>query len=240
MAQGQQLPGAVQGRARVVCNLHCISTAAGGHVWFPGLMGQTPPHAWDRRPARCVLIGPPAVGKSTVAPLVAAALGSPWVDADEIAAPYYAEASWSPAMLSERPAQLGWEHFHTSLEPALVHAVERVVQDHPDAVVAMGAGHTHPTDPLLRARVARALEGAFVVLLRPAQDVDRSVRILRERCRHVKWTDWHIDGIDWIRRWCTDQQDELLADATVVTEGRSPAEVAAEVVVLLEQHDVQN
>ena len=48
---------------------------------------------------RCVLIGPPATGKSTVAPLVASALRSPWVDLDEIASPYYAEAGWSPAML---------------------------------------------------------------------------------------------------------------------------------------------
>lgn len=186
-----------------------------------------------------MLIGPPATGKSTVAPLVASALRSPWVDLDEIASPYYAEAGWSPAMLSDLPSELGWERFHASFEPALVHAVERCIQEHPGAVAGLGAGHTHPTDPSLRPRVAHAFEGAFVVLLRPTPDTNRSVQILRERCRRVKWTDWQIDGIDWIHRWCTDQQDEQLADATVYTEGRNPEQVATEIVTRLQHHETQ-
>lgn len=204
-------------------------------------MDEVPPPSsgtCEPRP-RCVLIGPPATGKSTVAPLVASPLRSPWVDLDEIASPYYAEAGWSPAMLSYLPSELGWERFHASCEPALIHAVERCIQEHPGAVVALGAGHTHPTDPSLRPRVAQALKGAFVVLLRPTPDTNRSVQILRERCRRAKWTDWQIDGIDWIHRWCTDQQDEQLADATVYTEGQSPEQVATEIVTRLQHHEAQ-
>ena len=186
-----------------------------------------------------MLIGPPATGKSTVAPLVASPLRSPWVDLDEIASPYYAEAGWSPAMLSYLPSELGWERFHASCEPALIHAVERCIQEHPGAVVALGAGHTHTTVPSIRPRVAQALKGAFVVLLRPTPDADRSVQILRERCRRAKWTDWQIDGVDWIHRWCTDQQDEQLADATVYTEGQSPEQVATEIVTRLQHHEAQ-
>ncbi|MBB4881808.1 hypothetical protein [Micrococcus flavus] len=110
------------------------------------------------------------------------------MDLDEIASPHYAEAGWSPAMLSDLPSELGWERFHASFEPALVHAVERCIQEHPGAVVGLSAGHTHPTDPSLRPRVAHALEGAFVVLLRPTPDADRSVQILRERCRVARQT----------------------------------------------------
>ena len=142
-------------------------------------MDEVPPPSsgtCEPRP-RCVLIGPPATGKSTVAPLVASPLRSPWVDLDEIASPYYAEAGWSPAMLSYLPSELGWERFHASCEPALIHAVERCIQEHPGAVVALGAGHTHPTDPSLRPRVAQALKGAFVVLLRPTPDTNRPVQI---------------------------------------------------------------
>ncbi|WP_229667523.1 hypothetical protein, partial [Micrococcus flavus] len=57
--------------------------------------------------------------------------------------------------------------------------------------------------------------------------------------RRVKWTDWQIGGVDWIHRWCTDQQDEQLADATVYTEGQSPEQVATEIVTRLQHHEAQ-
>lgn len=71
------------------------------------------------------------------------------------------------------------------------------------------------------------------MLLRPSPDVGRSVRLLRERCRQSKWTDWHLDGVDWLHRWCTDGLDEQLADATIYTDGKSPQETTDEVSRLL-------
>lgn len=47
----------------------------------------------------------------------------------------------------------------------------------------------------------------------------------------------HLDN--WIHRWCTDQQDEQLADATVYTEGQSPEQVATEIVTRLQHHEAQ-
>ncbi|MEW1813399.1 hypothetical protein AB0284_22170 [Pseudarthrobacter phenanthrenivorans] len=80
-----------------------------------------------------------------MAPLVASALRPPWVDLDEIASPYYAEAGWSPAMLSYLPSELGWERFHASFEPALIHVVERCIQEHPAPSSPLAQGT--PTPP---------------------------------------------------------------------------------------------
>ena len=178
---------------------------------------------------RCVLIGPPGTGKSTVGSLLAASLEAPWVDLDEIAGPFYAEVGWTPEVIAEQRRRLGWTAFHAAFEPALAHAVQRCAALHSQAIVSFGAGHSHLTDPSLHAHVARALEGVTVVVLRPSPDMEASVHLLRERCRQTKWTDWHLDGVDWLHRWCTDGLDEQLADAIVYTAGKSPRETADEV-----------
>ena len=127
---------------------------------------------------RCVLIGPPGTGKSTVGAMLAASLEVPWVDLDEISGPLYAEVGWPPEVIAEQRRRLGWTAFHAAFEPALAHAVKRCAALSSQAIVSFGAGHSHLTDPSLRAHVARALEGVTVVLLRPSPDVGRSVRLL--------------------------------------------------------------
>lgn len=176
-----------------------------------------------------VLIGPPGAGKSTVGPLVAQFTGRVFVEADEAAALWYAAAGWSVDRLQARSEQVGFEEAHREWEVALAAAVVGLAGEHDDAVLALGAGHTHVTDPRLFARVERALAGADVVLLRPAADAGRSLAVLRQRCVDSKSHDWVVDGVDWLQRWLTDGLDERLATRTVLTQGRSPSETARSV-----------
>jgi shikimate kinase len=112
----------------------------------------------DQSAPRVVLVGPPATGKTTLGALLAARLQRPFIDVDAVGERYYAETGWSIAKLRERITAVGRLAAEIEWEPARAHAVARVIADHPDAVIALGAGHTSYTDPELRRRVRAALK----------------------------------------------------------------------------------
>ena len=178
-----------------------------------------------------VLIGPVCAGKTTLLPLVSAALGrpGPGVDLDTVAEAYYDEVGRSRAALHEvgaREGDLGafrwWQEGHP-------HAVERFVVDHADEVLALGAGHSVYDDPALFERVRVALEGREPVLVLPSPDLDRSVQVLRDRSKSGRGMDWVLGDVDVLDLWVRSPQNHGLAARTVFTEGRTPAEVAAEI-----------
>ena len=180
-----------------------------------------------------VVIGAPAVGKSTVGRLLAQATSRPFVDADERADRWYASVGWSTERLWDRARQVGFERAHQEWEVALAIAVEGLVGEYGDAVLALGAGHSHVTTPGLFGRVARALgQAQQVVLLRPDYDVDEAHRELRSRCAQAKGHTWEIDGVDWLYRWLTDGLDERLATDVVITDGCTPQDVAVRIAAL--------
>lgn len=177
-----------------------------------------------------VLIGPPAVGKSTIGQVLAQSTSRPLIDADERADPWYAAVGWSARRLWDRAGEVGFARAHLEWEVALAAAVEGLVDSYPDAVIALGAGHSHITTPDLFDRVARALARAEqVVLLRPAQDLVRAHRELRQRCRRTKGHTREIDGVDWIKRWLDDGLDERLATHIVDTDGGTPRVLAQQI-----------
>jgi hypothetical protein len=174
-----------------------------------------------------VLSGLPGAGKSTVGRLLAPRLGRDFVDADEVAGPFYAEVGWSIERLQNLSAAVGYEAAHLAWEEALVHGLERIVEMYADAVIALGGGHTHVTSPVRFDRVRLALgrvEG--VILLRPSPDPDVAVGMLRQRCLLSKGHDWRGQGVDWLERWSNDGRDELLATATIYNGHESATETA--------------
>jgi putative acetyltransferase len=179
-----------------------------------------------------VLFGPVCAGKSTLLPLVAEALGGvPAVDLDEVAEAYYEEVGRSRAALWEVGAREGDLGAYRWWQAGHPHAVERVLVDHADAVVALGAGHTVFEDAASFARVEAALEGRVPVLVLPSPDPAASVRILRERLRHGRdGQDWILDGVDVLDDWVRSPQNHGLAARTVHTEGRDAAAVVADIV----------
>lgn len=174
-----------------------------------------------------VLVGPPGSGKSTVGEILAAATGRPFVDADAASTDFYGEVGWSVERLGARASEVGFSLAHEEWEVALAHAVERLVETSPGAVVALGAGHSHVTDDAFFERVVRALASADqVVLLRPSGDVQVSLGVLRQRCLDDKGTAWRVEGQDWLERWLTDGRDERVATHVVLTDGMTPDQTA--------------
>lgn len=103
--------------------------------------------------ARVFLHGPPGVGKSTVAPLVAEALGVPAIDLDRLVAER--EGASPAALLAERG--------EASFRAAEAAAIDAITTTHDAAVVALGGGAL--VDQRTRDVVARA--GLLVTLGAP-------------------------------------------------------------------------
>ncbi|WP_171905265.1 shikimate kinase [Cellulosimicrobium cellulans] len=187
-----------------------------------------------RRPPAIVLIGPPAAGKSTLGELVAARLGVPFVDVDEVGDRYYAEVGWSVARLVERVGAVGRVAAEREWEPARAHAVRRVVADHPGAVVALGAGHTAFTDTEHLGTVRAALADVpHVVLVLPSVGRDAALAELRRRSLASKGTDWVRDGHDLLAGWVDDAGTRSLATSTFVTGGEPPGASAGRLAALV-------
>jgi hypothetical protein len=87
-----------------------------------------------------------------------------------------------------------------------------VTADHPDAVIALGAGHSHYEDSTYFDAVREALQTCRVVLLLPYSDMQHSIEVLRGRCVATKGHDWTINGYDFLSGWVTSEQNRTLAD----------------------------
>ena len=171
-----------------------------------------------------VLIGPAAVGKSTVGRLLADSIGRTFVDLDEIAGGYYAEVDQPVDALIERIASHGLREAHRWWQPARSHAVDRCLVEHRGAVVALGAGHSHFEDEQFADHVAEALAGCFVILLLPHADPMVSETVLRARCASERGEAW--GGVEFLQEWVTSSQNAALADAVVYATSMTPTEIA--------------
>lgn len=176
-----------------------------------------------------VLIGPVAVGKSTVGPVIARRLGRDFIDVDDVANPIYESLGMGYDELFARCDADGPRAGFRWWQPALVAAARHVVTANPSAVIAFGAGHSHFTDDQYFVEVAELLGGATVVLLRAATDPVESVAVLRERCRHDRDADWTLEGIDVLDEWERSEHNRRLANHEIVCGDRTPDEIADEI-----------
>lgn len=181
-----------------------------------------------------VLIGPAAAGKSTVGALVAAGLAAPFIEADEVGDKYYAEAGWTVDRLVERTVQIGRVPAEREWEPARAHAVRRVIQDYPGAVVALGAGHTSYGDCRLAGQVGRVLSTVpHVLFVVPSADRTEALAELRRRSIATKSTDWVSGEHDFLAEWLDDQGSRAMATAVVITGEETPEQTAARILDLI-------
>ena len=181
-----------------------------------------------------VLVGPAATGKSTLGRLVAASLSVPFIDIDEIAEPYYEESGWNLEKLSHRISVVGRVAAEREWETARAHAVCRVLEDHSDAVIALGAGHTSYTDEHLLQSVRIVLKDVpCVLLVLPSVNRSEALSTLRNRSLVSKGTDWVSSGHDFLAEWLDDKGTRSLATETLITGSEAPDVSAKRIVTML-------
>ncbi|WP_250405497.1 shikimate kinase [Streptomyces cellostaticus] len=175
-----------------------------------------------------VLVGPAGAGKTTLGREIAARTQRAFVDLDAVADGFYAQVGWSIAKLRARIAVIGRLAAEAEWEPARAHAVACAVADHPDTVIALGAGHTSYTGHQHLAMVRTALGRCHdVVRVLPSTQREISLTVLRRRCTADKGRSWIIDGHDFLAHWLDDPGTQLVATRTIYTSDETPAQTAA-------------
>ncbi|MCL4262274.1 MAG: shikimate kinase [Anaerolineae bacterium] len=183
-----------------------------------------------------ILIGPPFAGKSTIGKLLAEELGLPQVSLDKLRWDYYRQIGFDEA-LAQKLRQKGgfltvvayWSLFNS-------HAIERVLADHTGCVFDFGAGPIMFENDLLCEQIKRALSPFMnVVRLLPSPDPEQSIQVLQQRSSHLIGT--NAQGFDWSIFFVKHRQNQLLAKYEVYTEGKSPAETCAEIIMLTKIDD---
>ncbi len=129
-----------------------------------------------------IFIGPVRAGKSTIASLVAAKLGLPHVSLDSLRWRYYREVGYDDELAKQIRIQGGFlavMFYRQLFDP---HSVERVLGDHPSAVIDCGAG-VGPYENNEQFHRIRDLFAPIpnIFLLLPSEDVKESLLILKER-----------------------------------------------------------
>ena len=174
--------------------------------------------------ANLILIGPPGVGKSTVAEWIKELTGRAHVSLDDRAhrhhasrLPGYTRSALHPSKVPFMTAYTSWKAFEiTSVENHL-HAVDNHVID-------FGAGRSVYENSTQFERVAAALHGHHVALLLPDSDIERS-RIILSESRPRQDPEW----IKFINHVLDSQSNAKLADVIVAREAKTAKEVAKEV-----------
>jgi hypothetical protein len=189
-----------------------------------------------------ILIGPVCTGKSTLAPLLAHRLAVPQVSLDQLSLSYLEELGGGEAALGSiqqelnrgqaalRNVQQGCLATYRQFEPFFASAVERLLSQHFDRIIDLGAGHSHYQDQDLFQRVRQVLAPYHnIVLVLPSPDLDLSVQILKERSLSQRGYDWIADGYDFIDHWVKDRCNHELTTLTVYTQDKTPQQTCDEI-----------
>ena len=180
-----------------------------------------------------MLIGPLAVGKSTVSAALASLIGERLCSVDEVRWQYFDEIGYDREEAGRRYAsgRTPAEKLAYGMQFE-VHAIERIMASRSFGVVDFGASNSVYEDPVQFARVQAALSEAYVVLLLPSEDPAESEHILAGRLRaillakHEAVSDELLALNAYFIRHASSRR---LAREIVYASGRRPAAIAAEI-----------
>jgi|GEM_PF-2071859 len=177
-----------------------------------------------------ILIGPIRSGKSTLGRLLAAQLDVPQISMDELCWDYYREIGFydSEADVNGPDGRIA-SRFD-------LYALERLLADHCECVIDLGAGHSVHREAADLQRMQNALMAyPNVFLLLPSPDLDRSAAILAVRNQHNSWLQTFIQTQGWNPNelFLRDPSNVTLAKHILYTEGQSPEQTRDKILQLL-------
>lgn len=174
-----------------------------------------------------ILIGPIGVGKTTVGELLARQLGIEQISMDELRIQYYNEIGYDENLAKRKREEDGWWSRYWYWKPFEAYAVERILAEHSNCVIDLGAGHSVYEDNYLFQQVQNLLAPyKNVILLLPALDVDESLKILNSRDEAT------AQLADVNEHFLRHPSNRDLAKFVVYTKGKTPQEVCDEIIRL--------
>jgi shikimate kinase len=177
-----------------------------------------------------ILIGPIRSGKSTLGRLLAEQLDVPQISMDGLCWDYYneigfyepnADVNASDGMIASR--------FH-------LYALERLLADHRNCVIDLGAGHSVHRESADLLRMQKTLEAyPNVFLLLPSPDLNNAAAILAERNQNNPWLQTFMQENGWNPNelFLRHPSNVTVAKHILYTEGKSPEQTRDEILLLL-------
>lgn len=190
-----------------------------------------------------VLIGPTGVGKSVVGTELAALLGWPLVELDDMRERWYPEFGLDVSGEHDAWQRGGLLELVATWKPYELLSVERVMREHPaNTVIAFGGGQSVYVDPAMIDRAHTALSPASrVILMLPAERGEDSIRILQERLAHVPFVTGQPDPAAFLRAFAPilkmqlqSESNRQLATELIVTGHSTPQELARHIATTME------
>ncbi len=177
-----------------------------------------------------LFIGPVRAGKSTIARLIAFQLNIPHVSLDELRWGFYREIGYDEKLAKQIRLQGGFLAVMYYRQLFDVYSVERVVSEHPEAVIDFGAG----VGPFENQEQFKRIQSLFepipnIFLLLPSSDTTESLKILRERDANPL-ADLKFDII---AHFLHHPGYRTLAKHIIYTQSKTPEQTCAEVLKLL-------
>lgn len=192
-------------------------------------------HADESTIGSIVLIGPTGVGKSAVGAILAAKLGWPLVELDEMRAHWYPEFGLDQEGERDAWERGGLPELVATWKPYELLSVERVLAEHPtNTVIAFGGNQSVYVDPEMIERAKEALQAASrVILLMPSGKGEESVRMLQDRLRGLPFVREQSDPDALIRDFMPVLQMQMQSESNtqlateMIVIGRSTSEELA-------------
>jgi len=187
--------------------------------------------------APVVLIGPLAVGKSTVAAVLARSLEMRICSIDEVRWRYLDQMGYDHAEAGRRFASGKTPAEKMAYrEPFEVQVIEHVLAAKSHGVFDFGASNSVFEDPGLLVRVQTALLGTHVVLLLPSEDPEESERVLGARLHtllRAKGEQVSDELLALNSYFIRHPANRQLARTILYTSERRPKDIAVEIVSTL-------
>jgi hypothetical protein len=183
--------------------------------------------------APVVLIGPLAVGKSTVGAALGASLGVKVCSVDDVRWGYFDQIGYDSAEAARRLAAARTPAEMVAYgQPFEAYAIEQIMARRSSGVIDFGASNSVYDDPVLLARVQAAVSAARVVLLLPSEDAATSERLLAARLKAIvqaKGEQLSDDLLALNAYFIRHPSNRQLAHEVIYTAGRRPEAIADEI-----------
>lgn len=181
-----------------------------------------------------VIIGPMAVGKSSVAEILSKKLSLPRCAVDTIRTSYYEKAGLDLEIEEKlRTGEDFWKYvaFIRSYE---IDAVEKILRDEnfKHSIIDFGAGHTFYEDPEFIFRAKEAFAGIEnVILLLPTENMEESMGVLNKRLEEDETDEKKLAShISVNERFIKNHLNQDLAKITVYIKDKTIEQVANEII----------
>jgi len=172
-----------------------------------------------------ILLGPVAVGKTSIAKLISEKINKPVISLDDLRFDYYKEIGYDHNHMKELHEKAGIMAIFQYGKIFDAYSIERILEDHHNCIFDFGGGNIVSGYDFDLNRIKKALEPyENIVFLVPSLDNEETLNFIYKR-RDIKPSDREL-----IEYLVYNHSNYEIAKHTVLVKGKTPEEVCDEII----------